>query len=480
MTNHVGNIFGLTLGLVLLAALSTGAAAQKENTSEGDASDQTKQSASAGSVKSDLPPATIDPDTSLEILEMLLVPLTEEDLAALAAEWRAIVKGYISELADLQVVVASGTDTESEAAREKWLQLTDQQKTLFKKYATVLDAWEEKGADEEDLKKFQRYRTAILTEGIRLSDPQTIASRALSWITDEDGGVAVALKIAIFAVSIFGMILIARIFRVFMRNRIGSIRHISKLLQTFLVTVSYWIIISIGLMFVLSALGVDITPLFALFGGASFILAFAFQDTLGNLASGLMIMINRPFDEGEYVDIGGVAGTVKSVSIVTTTVITPDNKVIVVPNKNVWGNVITNITTSSTRRVDLIFGISYDDSISDAISVMDRTVKAHPLVLSEPEPMIRVHELGDNSVNFICRPWVNTENYWTVYWDLTRQVKEGFDDAGISIPFPQRDIHIKAEHGRHKSLDTGSTPSSQPRTQTFADGDEGHESDSTI
>lgn len=480
MVKHLRNIFGLALGLVLFATLTTGAVAQKEGTGEGDPVDQQTSSAPAGRAHGDLPPATIDPDTSLEILEMLLVPLTEEDLAALAAEWRAIVKAYISELADLQVVVASGTDTESEAAREKWLQLTDQQKTLFKKYAAVLDAWEEKGADEEDLKKFHLYRTAILTEGIRLSDPQTIASRALSWITDEDGGLALALKIAIFAVSIFGMILIARIFRVFIRNRLGGIRHISKLLQTFLVTVSYWIIISIGLMFVLSALGVDITPLFALFGGASFILAFAFQDTLGNLASGLMIMINRPFDEGEYVDIGGVAGTVKSVSIVTTTVVTPDNKVIVVPNKNVWGNVITNITTSSTRRVDLIFGISYDDSISDAISVMERTVKTHPLVLADPEPMIRVHELGDNSVNFICRPWVSTENYWTVYWDLMRQVKEEFDEAGISIPFPQRDIHVKTETGRQKSVDPVSPASSQNAKQTFASGDEGHENDTTV
>ena len=122
---------------------------------------------------------------------------------------------------------------------------------------------------------------------------------------------------------------------------------------------------------VLSALGVDISPVFALIGGASFILAFAFQDTLGNLASGLMIMINRPFDEGEYVDIGGVAGTVKSVSIVATTVTTPDNQVIVIPNKNVWGNVITNVTASDTRRVDLVFGISYEDSIPDAMRVIN-------------------------------------------------------------------------------------------------------------
>ena len=204
----------------------------------------------------------------------------------------------------------------------------------------------------------------------------------------------------------------------------------------------YWLTIATGLMVVLSALGIDISPVFALFGGAAFILAFALQDTLGNLFSGLMIMINRPFDVGDYVQAGGVAGTVRSVSIVTTTVVTPDNQVIIIPNRSVWNNVITNVTGSSTRRVDLMFGIAYSDSIEDAQRVLEETVAAHELVLAEPAPVIRVHELGDSSVNFICRPWVRTADYWTVFWDLHRQVKEAFDANGISIPFPQRDVHL--------------------------------------
>jgi small conductance mechanosensitive channel len=231
--------------------------------------------------------------------------------------------------------------------------------------------------------------------------------------------------------------------RRFARRWIDRIPNISRLLQAFLVGVVYWIVFSVGLMIVLSALGVDITPLFALIGGGSFVAAFALQDTLGNLASGLMIMIYRPFDEGDYVDLGGVAGTVKAVSIVATTVVTPDNQVIVIPNKNVWGNIITNVTASDTRRVDLVFGISYDDSIPDAIRVLEETVAAHPLVLKEPEPTVRVNELADSSVNLICRPWVKTSDYWSVYWDLTHQVKDRFDDVGISIPYPQQDIHVK-------------------------------------
>jgi small conductance mechanosensitive channel len=187
---------------------------------------------------------------------------------------------------------------------------------------------------------------------------------------------------------------------------------------------------------------VNITPLFALVGGASFIIAFAMQETLSNLASGLMIMINRPFDEGDFVQVAGLGGTVKHVSIVSTTVTTPDNQVIVIPNSKVWGDVITNVTASDTRRVDLVFGIGYSDSIEQAQKVLEEVVAQHPLILKEPAPVIRVSELADSSVNFIVRPWTKTSDYWSVYWDLQRAVKEAFDANDISIPFPQTDMHL--------------------------------------
>jgi small conductance mechanosensitive channel len=222
--------------------------------------------------------------------------------------------------------------------------------------------------------------------------------------------------------------------------------------------VVYWIVLSIGLMIVLSAVGVDISPVFALFGGAAFIFAFALQDTLGNLAAGVMIIVNRPFDEGDYVDIAGTAGTVKSVNVSSTTVTTPDNQVIVIPNKNVWGNTITNVTTSPTRRVDLMFGIGYEDSIEKAQGVLERLIAEHPLTLNDPAPTIRVGALGASSVDFIVRPWVKSGDYWTVYWDLTRQVKEAFDAEGISIPFPQTDVHLYYETARPVAQDPVSAP----------------------
>ena len=177
----------------------------------------------------------------------------------------------------------------------------------------------------------------------------------------------------------------------------------------------------------------------------SFVAAFAMQSTLSNFAAGLMIMIYRPFDFGNVVTVGGVTGKVQAMNLVSTTLLTGDNQVIVVPNSNVWGSIITNINVSDTRRVDLVFGIGYDDDEEQAARILEQVVAAHPLVLKEPEPVIRLNELADSSVNFICRPWTKTADYWTVYWDITRQVKEHFDEAGISIPFPQREVHVRSE-----------------------------------
>lgn len=136
-------------------------------------------------------------------------------------------------------------------------------------------------------------------------------------------------------------------------------------------------------------------------------------------------------------------GTVRNVSMVGTTVATPDNRIIVVPNKNVWGNVIVNATASETRRVDLVFGASYDDPIQDVLDVLREQVAAHPKVLADPAPDIRPTELGPSAVNFVCRPWVAAEDYWDVKCDLTQRVKEAFEAKGLTMPYPQQDVHVR-------------------------------------
>ena len=212
--------------------------------------------------------------------------------------------------------------------------------------------------------------------------------------------------------------------------------------QTFLAGLVYWVVLAASLVVVLSLLGVKGTPLLALFGGASVIIGLALQDTLGNFAKGLMIMINRPFDEGDYVDIAGTAGTIQSVSIIATTVTTPDNQVVVIPNQQVWEGVITNLTARDTRRVDLIFSISYDDDIQRAIQVLNEAVAEHPLTLEELAPVIAVTALAESSIEILCGAWTRTSDYLSVYRGLLADVKTRFDAAGITIPYPQRDVHV--------------------------------------
>jgi len=163
---------------------------------------------------------------------------------------------------------------------------------------------------------------------------------------------------------------------------------------------------------------------------------------LSNFASGMLILLYRPFDVGDVVEAGGVQGKVRSMSLVNTTIMTFDNQALVVPNNLIWQTVIKNVTVQKTRRVDLVFGISYGDDIEHAERVFHEIVDKHEKVLAAPEPMIHLHELADSSVNFIVRPWVRTDDYWDVYWDITRSVKLRLDEEGISIPFPQRDVHV--------------------------------------
>lgn len=196
----------------------------------------------------------------------------------------------------------------------------------------------------------------------------------------------------------------------------------------------------------LTALEIDVTPILAAMGATGLVDGLALQESLSNVASGLMILTNRPFDVGDVVSAGGVTGTVHQMNLVSTTFRTFDNQTIHVPNNEIWNNVVTNITANPTRRVDLEFGIGYEDNFDDAEQIIEDVVNEHDLVFDDPSPVVVTHALADSSVNIVCRPWAKTSDWWQVKTDLTREVKRRFDAAGISIPFPQRDVHVYHEH----------------------------------
>ncbi len=387
-------------------------------------------------------PGTLAASVPLEVLEKRLTPLTRDELAVEAAEVRGLARDKVEELVKAEIALQAAEGEEAVALQEEVSRLFAERGELFGRLGSVLSAWERKGGDADAIAEYRQYASAVTTEGIKTTDASTMLSIARDWITSPEGGIALAFRSAGLAVAFFLLLIAAKSVASLAARGLTRVSGLSTLLKNFLTRTAFVGTLVLGLLVVLSMMGVDMGPVFAVVGGASFIIAFAMQSTLSNFAAGLMIMIYKPFDVGNYVNVAGVAGTVKEVSLVSTTLSTPDNQLITVPNGNVWGSIITNVTVNETRRVDLVFGIAYDDDAEKAVRIMEEVVKAHPLVLEDPAPVVRMHELADSSVNFICRPWTKTSDYWAVYWDLTQQVKRRFDEEGISIPFPQRDVHV--------------------------------------
>jgi len=220
---------------------------------------------------------------------------------------------------------------------------------------------------------------------------------------------------------------------------------LSQLLKRMVTSIVRNTVLILGVLIALSQIGFSLGPLLAGMGLVGFVVGFALQDTLSNFAAGMLILIYRPFDVDDVIEAGGVSGLVSEMSLVNTTFLTFDNQTIIVPNGKIWGDVIKNVTAQTMRRIDLVFGIAYSDDIEKAEKVMAEVVAAHPAVLDDPPTMIRLHELGDSSVNYVVRPWVNKDDYWETFWALNRAMKMRFDEEGISIPFPQRDVHLFKE-----------------------------------
>lgn len=226
------------------------------------------------------------------------------------------------------------------------------------------------------------------------------------------------------------------------RKRSEKSERIDATLTPLLAKITKILILLVTILAVLGQFGIQTTSLIAVLGAAGLAIGLAWQGTLSDIASGVMLLVMRPFNVGDAVDIGGEAGVVQEIGLVVTKLNTFDNVAIVMPNSNVWGNNIKNMTTNDIRRVDMVIGFGYDDNMDEAIRVIKEVLNEDNRILEDPAPQIAISELGDSSVNMIVRPWTNKENYWNLKFDLTKRIKERFDEASISIPYPQRDVHL--------------------------------------
>ncbi len=210
----------------------------------------------------------------------------------------------------------------------------------------------------------------------------------------------------------------------------------------FIKNVTYGGLMALVIIAAAGQLGVQTTSFIAVLGAAGLAVGLALQGSLANFAAGVLMIIFRPFKAGDFIEASGVAGVVEEIQLFTTKLRTPDNKTVIIPNGQVTAGSITNYSAKDTRRVDMTFGIGYGDDIDKAKRIIREVLDADERILKDPEPTIGLVELGDSSVNFAVRPWVNSADYWNVYFDTNETMKKRFDAEGISIPFPQRDVHL--------------------------------------
>lgn len=228
------------------------------------------------------------------------------------------------------------------------------------------------------------------------------------------------------------------------RNRINKTPQIDPTLGNFAASIIRWVLLAVVLVAVLNIFGIEATSLVAMLGAATLAIGLALQGTLSDLAAGFMLVLFRPYRIGQYVDIGGTSGTVKDLNLFVTELATPDNVQIIVPNGRAWGAIITNFSHHPTRRVDLVIGIDYSDNAEDAKAIIMGLAAADPRAFQDPEPWVRVTNLGDSSVDLTARVWCKAEDYAELKFALTQAVKEAFDAKGISIPYPHT-VEIKRE-----------------------------------
>lgn len=257
----------------------------------------------------------------------------------------------------------------------------------------------------------------------------------LNWLTAYGWQIVGAI-----AILFFGRILVG-ILTGIVRKLLAKAK-VDETLTRFVTGLTKGLLMTFVIIAAVSALGVETTSFIAVLGAAGLAIGLSLQSSLSNFASGVMLIMFRPFTRGDYVEAGGVSGTVEEVAIFNTVLKTPDNRKVIVPNGDIVGGAITNYSAHETRRIDLVFGIGYDDDLRKAKQILEQILTADERILKDPAPTVAVSELADSSVNFVVRPWVKTADYWAVYFDLTEKIKLTFDAEGISIPYPQQDVHM--------------------------------------
>ncbi len=386
----------------------------------------------------------VEPTVPVSALTILLRPLTVDQLQHEIAAWQGLVQATVTELgvvqlqlrriADLEAAEAAGTEpppstllgadvstADRTALGERAGELQARRGALLERLALVLDDYETKGGDATT---FRLYADAVSGIQVDWTDPRSAWATIRAWAVSDEGGIALAQRVGIFLAVIVGAYFAGLAFSWALAAGFALSRTGSQLLRRFVVRWSRRLVFFVGALIGLSALGVNVTPLVAALGAAGFVVGFALQGTLSNFASGLLIMTQRPFDVGDSITAAGVTGTVDRVSLFSTHITTFDNSHLIVPNNAIWSSVITNATAADTKRLDLGFEVKTGLPVEEAERALLAVLEAHPKVLTEPAPVVRMDAFTDDGYKLVCWPWVKTAEAGEVRWDLIRAAEQ--------------------------------------------------------
>lgn len=317
--------------------------------------------------------------------------------------------------------------------------LREERTALIDRTNVVLEELAAKGGDVDLQRKYLKAVSGIKVE---VSDTAAAWATVTGWLASPEGGLRYAKNLAICVGTILAAWLVSRVAGGLVRRSVAA-SGMTDLMQEFIAKAVRFLILVIGVMVGISALEVNVSPLLAAIGGLALVVAFALQGALSNFASGILILTYHPFDVGDDVTAGGVSGKVQSMNMLSTQILTADNRLMTVPNNQVWGSVITNAASAETRRVDLSIDILPGIDALEVQAKVEEFVRRHPLVLAEPEPVVRLNEIGHLATKLVCRPWTKSGDYWQVYWDITRAASDvltrGASRPAATGPLPERD-----------------------------------------
>lgn len=264
------------------------------------------------------------------------------------------------------------------------------------------------------------------------------------WQSHSETVIELSYNLILAFVIFIASSLIARAIRKTIQNTNSKLKKLDATLIPIFSTVASYVVYIIGGVFILDIFGVNTASLIALVGAAGLAIGLALKDTLSNIAAGIMLLILRPFRTGDFIECGPTQATVREINLFTTVLETVDGLYIASPNSVLWGGSIKNFTRNGKRRMDIVVGISYSDSINEGFAVLEKLAENESRLLSDPAPQIMVVSMMDSAVNIQLRAWAKNEDYWPTYWDLNKQVKESIEESGLTIPFPQRTLHVVA------------------------------------